>query len=366
MAPKVGIFTRPIDQKTSGSGFHLKHLVNCILELNNKFNIVLIHYRKSQDEIYNKTDELIIPKNPISAHFKLRKENFDILHYAPVTILSPIWLKNPKKVATIHGGGAAQYYFPNHYSRWQVLHAKLIKPLYIRKLDFIFTGAKASKYFFSYYYRVNEEKIFFTYSAAESKFKVDKNKFNEIRTKFGIDMPFLFHISKFSERKNPWTILRAFKILKEKKINLKFVIAGKGWENKKVIDFIKQNNLLKDVIFTGFITQEEVIKLMNSALIFVFPSFFEGFGMPNLEAMACGCPVITSRGFAISEVVGNAALILSNPKDSMELADKIILLIKDKSLREEIIERGLMRVKLYSWTKSAQVILDTYEKCLKM
>lgn len=91
--PKVGIFTRPIDQGTSGSGRHLEQLVKHILEMNDRFEIVLIHYSKNGKDIYNRAHELIIPKNPLFAHFKVKRENFDILHFYPLTFLSPIWLK---------------------------------------------------------------------------------------------------------------------------------------------------------------------------------------------------------------------------------------------------------------------------------
>ena len=149
----------------------------------------------------------------------------------------------------------------------------------------------------------------------------------KVKKKFGIDTPFIFHLSKYSVRKNPWTMLNAFQILKEKKSDLKFVLGGKGWKNQKVVEFAQKKNILKDLIFTDFISREEIIELLNLAEVFVFPSFFEGFGIPNIEAMACGCPVITSNAFAIPEVVGDAALILNDNKDPNELANKILQII---------------------------------------
>ena len=98
--------------------------------------------------------------------------------------------------------------------------------------------------------------------------------------------------------------------------------------------------------------------------MFLFPSFFEGFGMPNLEAMACGCPVITSKAFAIPEIVDDSALILKDNSDPTELADKIIQLLNDEILRKNLIKKGLERIKLYSWEKSASTVLDIYKKCL--
>ncbi|TKJ20181.1 MAG: glycosyl transferase family 1 [Promethearchaeota archaeon Loki_b32] len=363
--PKVGIFTKPIDQGTSGSGSYLRQLVNNILNINDRFHIVLIHYSKNNNEIYKKADQLIISKNPLLATIKLIKEKFDILHFYPITIFSPIWLRKPKKITSIHGGGAAQFYFPYQYSKIKVLHSRIIKPFYIRKMDYIFVGSKAGKFFITNQYHVKKDKIFFTHSSVDKDFKKYKDNPIKAKKKFGIDKPFIFHLSKYSVRKNPWTMLNAFQILKEKKFDLKFVLGGKGWKNQKVVEFVKKKNILKDIIFTGFISREEIIELLNLAEVFVFPSFFEGFGIPNIEAMACGCPVITSNAFAIPEVVGDAALILNDNRDPSELANKIIQIINDTNLRNNLINKGFERVKKFSWKKSAQTVLDTYEKCLQ-
>ncbi|MFX1316811.1 MAG: glycosyltransferase family 4 protein [Promethearchaeota archaeon] len=361
--PKVGIFTKPIDQGTSGSGSHLRQLVNHILEVNDRFNIVLIHHVKNDNDIYKKTDELIISMNPIIATTKLLKENFAILHFSPLTILSPIWLKKPRKVATIHGGGAL--FLPDQFSKFKIFHSHIIRPYYARKLDYIFTVSKTTKNLIINHHRVDENKIKLTYNAVDDDFKVYKDKSVKTKTKYGIESPFVFHLSKYSQRKNPWTILNAFKILKENVKNLRLVIAGTGWKNQKVVEFIEKNNIKKDIVFTGFAPRQEVIDLLNMAEIFIFPSLFEGFGIPNLEAMACGCPVITSNAFAIPEIVGDAALILNNNMDPLELSNKIIQILEDQNLRKTLIKKGLDRVKLYSWKESAKTVLNTYEKCLE-
>lgn len=363
--PKVGIFTKPIDQGTSGSGSHLRQLVNHILEINDRFNIVLIHHFKNDNEIYKKTDELIIPINPVITSIKLIKQNFDILHFSPLTILSPIWLKKPKKIATIHGGGADELYFSLHYGKIKTFHTKFIRPYYARKLDYIFTVSKTTKSQIINYYRINKDKIKLTYNAVDDDFKVYNKTPKEINEKYGIDSPFIFHLSKYSIRKNPWTLLKAFQTLKKNKKSIKLVLGGNGWKNKDVIQFARQQNILKDIIFTGFIPRRDVIGLLNLADVFVFPSFFEGCGMPNLEAMACGCPVITSNAFAIPEIVGDAALILKNNSDPGELASKIIEVLENENLRKNLIEKGLERIKLYSWKESAQTVLNIYEKCLR-
>jgi glycosyltransferase involved in cell wall biosynthesis len=361
--PKIGIFTRPIDQGTSGSGSHLRQLVNHILEINDRYNIVLIHYAENDNEIYKKASELIISMNPIIATPKLIRENFEILHFSPLTILSPIWLKKPKKVATIHGGGAL--FLPDQFSRLKILHSQIIRPYYARKLDYIFTVSKTTKNLIINHHRVNEKKIRLTHNAVDEDFKIYKEEPFRTKEKYGIENQFLFHLSKYSPRKNPWTILNAFKMLKENYKNLKLVITGTGWKNQELLEFIEKNDIKKDIIFTGFAPRQDVIDLLNMAEIFLFPSLFEGFGIPNLEAMACGCPVITSNAFAIPEIVGDAALILKNSMDPLELSNKVIQILEDKNLRKVLIKKGLERVKSYSWKESARTVLNTYDECLK-
>ncbi|KKK73890.1 hypothetical protein LCGC14_2889270, partial [marine sediment metagenome] len=256
-------------------------------------------------------------------------------------------------------------YSPSQYGKIKRWHSKFIKPPYFRRMDFIFTGAKAGRFFLIHQYHVKKNKVYFTHSAVDEDFRVYENKPVKIKEKYGLNSPFIFHLSKFSERKNPWTILKAFHILKKQDIDLKLVLGGKGWNNKKVFDFASEYKIINDIIFTGFIPLKTLIDLLNLAEVFVFPSFFEGFGMPNLEAMACGCPVITSNAFAIPEIVGDAALILENNLDPIELATKIIRIKENDILRNNLIEKGLERVKLFSWKESAQTVLDIYEKCLE-
>jgi len=367
--PKVGIFTRPIDQGTSGSGSHLEKLVSHILEINNNFDIILIHYYKNNKDIYKKTEELIIPRNPVLASLKLRRERFDILHYAPLTIYSPIWFTKSIRVATIHGG--ASYLLPEKYSIIEKLHENIIRPFYARRMKCIFTVSKTSKELLIKRNRVNENKIKITYNAVNNKFCLYEHIPEAIKEKYGISSSFVFHLSKFSERKNPWTMLAAFNILKKvlaanksEKRDIKFLIGGDGWDNRKVIEFAKKNEILDDMVFLGFVPEDDLVLLLNLAEVFVFPSLYEGFGMPNLEAMACGCPVITSNTFAIPEIVGDAALLLENYKDPEELAGKILLILNDSVLRKNLKKKGLERVKLFSWQKSAETVLNTYQKYL--
>ncbi|MDO8735163.1 MAG: glycosyltransferase family 1 protein, partial [Elusimicrobiota bacterium] len=114
-----------------------------------------------------------------------------------------------------------------------------------------------------------------------------------------------------------------------------------------------------DIILTGYITEEENICLYNAASVFVFPSLYEGFGLPILEAMACGTPVITSDVYSMPEVAGDAAIMV-NPEKISEITAAILKIVKDENLRKSLIEKGFQRAKLFNWEKTARKTLEVY------
>ena len=362
--PRLGILTRPIDQGTSGSGHFLLEMVKRLLELNRRFEIFFIHNEKNDKEIYRRAREIIIPRNPFRARKILKPFDFDILHYNPLSIYSPIWGIKAKKVATEHG--AEPVLIPRHYSLLAVLHELLVTPHYDRKMDHLITVSNTSKEFFSRKYRIPESRITVCHNAVNEKFRVLKNPDPTVREKYRTGGNFILHLSMFSERKNPWTILRSFKRFLDYEGcgDFRLVLAGKGWDNEKVSRSATRLGIADRIIRPGYIPQEEAVELLNQARAFVFPSFAEGFGIPNIEAMACGCPVITSKVFAIPEIVGDAALIMDDPYDGTELASKLRQLEKDDRLREQLIKRGLKRVGMFSWDESARKLMEVYESLI--
>lgn len=365
MSKKIGIFTRPIDQGTSGSGSHLEQLVTHILKQNKNFDIEFIHYSNKRDkDIYNGIKDIVIPRNPFKASKILKKEGFDLLHFSPLTVFAPIWISNVKKVATIHG--AAPLFLPKQYSLVKKLHDKYLRAIFSRKMDHIFTVSKASKKYLEKDYRLAESKVSITYNAVDKIFReidVTDRVINGLN--FDISFRYIFHLSKYSKRKNPEVILRSFKKVCNRAEDIKLILAGSGWDNPTVRNYLKENSLTDRVIFPGFLSREDIVKLFNISNLFVFPSFYEGFGMPNIESMACGCPVITSNVFAIPEVVGDAALILDNNTDPEELTEKIFTLLENPSLVEDLREKGLKRAKEFSWEESATHVLNIYKELTK-
>jgi glycosyltransferase involved in cell wall biosynthesis len=300
--PTIGVFTKQLDNWSSGSGHHLNEMMKAVLKINTKLRFIFIHYRASDNPIYKLVDgEIIIPRNPLRAAAILRQNHFDVLHFTPLTFFAPIWNTPGKKMATIHG--VEQLLVPQFYGPIEMVHERYLVPVYARKMDHIITVSQTSKDFFIEHYRVKQERVSVCYNAVNDSYRVlPKGKrvtpdrlttASEASLKPG--GKFVFHISRFSERKNPWTILKGFAEFSSRSTgeNTKLVIAGGRWDNKKVLAELKNLGIENKVILAGFVEEEEAVQLYNSATAFIFPSLAEGFGMPNIEAMVCGCPVIT-------------------------------------------------------------------------
>ena len=133
-------------------------------------------------------------------------------------------------------------------------------------------------------------------------------------------------------------------------------------EDEAVANRARALGISERFITPGFVPERDVAELMNAADAFVFPSFAEGFGMPNVEAMACGCPVITTPGLAIREIVGDAAYIVEDPYDAVALSEAMHRVISNGQLRAHLIERGAARIPLFSWTRSAERLLSVYDE----
>ncbi len=364
--PKIGIFTRPIDKGTSGSGHHLHEMVRTMLELNRAqdlFDFSLIHYVKTDRDIYQQANEIIIPRNPLAAARVLKPYRFDLLHHSPLTIFSPLAGLPAKRVATIHS--AEPNIIPQYYTLAERAHARYIKPVYARKMDHIFTVSETSKKYFMDNWSVPGEKISVCYNAVDSSYRKLDTPLT-VHDKFSIRKRYVYHVSKYSMRKNPECLLHGFAELSGKAgmSDVQLVISGSGWNNPDVHSLVHEYGIHGKVLFTGFTEESDVVELYNGASAFLFPSRAEGYGMPNIEAMACGCPVVTTRSFAIPEIVGDAALLVDDPDDYRMLADYAFRILTDENTRASLVAKGFEQVTRYSWEKSAKTVLDTYTRIL--
>jgi glycosyltransferase involved in cell wall biosynthesis len=240
-------------------------------------------------------------------------------------------------------------------------------PKIVPQCDGIITVSNFSKEDIMREFDYPGEKIFVTHLAPEDIYKPKDKRFSKglINKLYGIENDYILYIGGFSPRKNIIGLIEAFSklVLKHKK-DIKLVIAGKkGLSYERYRNRAESLGILDKVLFPGFIPIEHLPFLYSAAELFVYPSFYEGFGLPPVEAMACGTPVIASNTTSIPEIVGNNALLI-NPWDTEELFQAMLKTLEDSSLRESLITKGFIRSSELSWDKTALHTLKAYNKII--
>jgi len=193
-----------------------------------------------------------------------------------------------------------------------------------------------------------------------------KNKelsMDELKKKFGIDSGYILFVGTLQPRKNIAKLIEAFAKIKDKKVKL-VVVGKKGWLWEEIIQAPEKYGVTDRVKFLDFVNDKDLPSLYKNAICFVLPSLYEGFGLPVLEAMKQGCPVLISNVSSLPEVGGDAAIYF-NPKDSDDIAKKIDQVVSDKILREEMVKKGYNQIKKFSWEKTAKQTLQVLEELAK-
>jgi glycosyltransferase involved in cell wall biosynthesis len=220
-------------------------------------------------------------------------------------------------------------------------------------------------------YKINPEKIETIYSAVHDKFGIiDRNdeKLVRIKEKYNLPYKFIFYFGTIEPRKNISGIIRAYGALQKFAAEnnnsdlskYKLVIAGEtGWLGEKIFEEINLSRFKKNIRLINSIPDEEKVYLYNLASIFVYPSFFEGFGFPPLEAMRCGVPVIASNNSSLPEVVGNGGVLI-DPDKPDEIYQAMKEILAKRELKDSFIKKGLEKAKKFSWKKTAGRVLDVF------
>jgi len=247
-----------------------------------------------------------------------------------------------------------------------------------RKAEAIITVSQASKRDIVRYLHIPPERIHVTYEAAGEEFQPVEDEacpepsrraqLAAIRQKYALPERYLLYLGGFDQRKNLSALLRAFALLVNKQRQARLVIAGKLPERDSSLfpdprRLVEELGLEERVIFTGWVAEEDKPSLLTGATAFVFPSLYEGFGLPTLEAMACGTPVIASNSSSLPEVVGEGG-ILVEPTDVEALAEAMEVLLVDDALRDELRQRALAQAAKFSWEQTALETLAVYQKVI--
>jgi glycosyltransferase involved in cell wall biosynthesis len=216
--------------------------------------------------------------------------------------------------------------------------------------------------------QVPSERVSIIHEAPSSKFcpLPNKEKIEQVKQHYRIQGRFILALGGLDPRKNIARVLQSFKKFRQRsKSDHQLVIVGLPESGQRLFSRIAMEmEIAEQVVFAGFVPEEDLVALYNGAEAFLYPSLYEGFGLPVLEAMACGTPVIASTAGSIPEIAGEAALLIE-PKDIEALALAIEQVVTDQALRRELIARGFEQVKKFSWEKAARELLTVYERVMQ-
>ncbi|HTM92518.1 MAG TPA: glycosyltransferase family 1 protein [Flavisolibacter sp.] len=259
-------------------------------------------------------------------------------------------------------------YHSEAYKKSHVSFLKRNTPKYLNKAKSIVTVSQFSKDDILKHYKIEAAKIDVVYNGVKDIFRpLSFDEKDAVKEKYTEGKEYFLYLGEIQPRKNLVSLLKAFSIFKKRlQSSMKLVIAGRlAWKNEEFLQLIQTYKYRSDVILTGYIPEEELPSLIGTAYALVYPSFFEGFGVPVVEAMKCEVPVLTSEKTSMQEVAGEAGLYF-NPNDHTDIADKMMLVYKDENLRKQLIEKGKLIAGRYNWKTSAELFWQSILKAVNL
>lgn len=380
---RVGIDCRTILNPDRGEGAGIGHytyyLVKNLLDLNRTTQFVLFFdYRMKREG----TQEFHRPNVkicffPFSSYRKflpfayshmltsaaLLKERLDLVH-SPTTSM-PLTYPKPV-VATVHD--LAIFLNPGWFPS-QVFSRRLLVPQTLKRARHLIAVSKSTKHDLEELFNVPARKVSVIYEGVDThKFDL-KDKHVDVRRKFKLPQRFLLYVGTLEPRKNLPGLIDAYYGLARAKPELlddvPLVFAGAiGYQGDDVLEKIRGLQLQGRVKYLGYVTHNEKMNLIKAATAFIFPTFYEGFGLPVLEAMNLGTPVVTSKTSSLPELAGDAALLV-DPSNPIALAAGVERILTDEDLRAHLRRAGLQRAKAFSWLQAARETHDVYQRVLR-
>lgn len=294
---------------------------------------------------------------PIKYNFLFRR-NADIYQFFNFVIPPNI---SGKVITTIHD--LTYILYPNTMDTSNRKRLEKDMKSTVKRADYIITISESSKRDIIKYLDVDESKIQVIYPGVDEVYKrtLNSDEITTVKNKYNIHGKYLLYLGTLEPRKNIETIVRAYNCFKKSdKDNIKLVLAGKkGWLYESIFKLVKEFNIEDNVIFTDYIDDMDKAPLYQGAEVFLFPSLYEGFGIPVIEAMASRIPVITSNSSSLPEAAGDAAII-TEPLDYKKISNSIERILNENGLREKMINEGIKQASKFSWDSSAQKLKNIY------
>jgi glycosyltransferase involved in cell wall biosynthesis len=370
---KIAIDIRTIDKPRSGVGYYVTNLVEQLMTIDDANRYCLIsndagfdkgltgagNFRHCHTRISNENhlfgdiwENTVLPRS-------LEKMGIDIFH-GPAFMI-PLFKGDLRTVATIHD--IVAFILPHTIPKKYSLYMKLLISQVVKRADRIISVSESTKADLVTWLGTPEDKIDVVPQGVSSRFvpASPDDDGQTIRKKYGIRGDYYLFVGNLEPRKNLIRIMQAFEAARDSLgRDIQLVVCGKkGWLYDDIIAAYHRIKRDSEIILTNYVDERDLLGLYQHARIFLFPTLYEGFGMPVLEAMAAGAPVVTSNVSSFPEICGDAALLV-DPYDIGAIAGAILDVEDSAELRAELRERGLRRVQDYTWRATAEKTLDVY------
>lgn len=366
---KIAIQAADLDSsRIDGTRVYLLNMLNRFGEIAPGDDFFIFHKEDFNPELSPKVypNYKIIKKNFLAYWTQTRfaielwKGNYDAL-WMPMQALPFVRRKNLKTTITIHD--LAFKIFPDFFPRKDLRRLNLFTDFAVKNSDKIIAVSNSTKNdILKFYPEIKEEKIKVIYHGFEPKLfqkEISEENKNKILASYKLEAgKYILYVGALQPRKNLEILVEAFDKLKKEKPDLKLVLAGgKAWMWEGIVNKIENSEYKKDIIITGTIPFEEIAALYRNASVFVFPSLYEGFGIPILEAFASKAPVISAKNSSLFEIGGEACLYFDE-KNSQDLADKIKSVLDDEEIKKDLIRKGENQIRKFSWDKCARETVE--------
>jgi len=368
---KVGIDAHALGSHLGGNETYIRNVIRALGEVDPDGDYTLFlspHSPHAPSESIVGAERMrrvvVRPHNPLvriplTFPLALARERIDVVHVQYVA--PPVC--PARVVVSVHDIAYERY--PQFFTPGEVARFRALVPLTIRKAAAVLTLSEFSKRDIVRRYNVPPDKITVTYLAADPMFRPihDASRLSAVREKYGTGETFILSVGNLQPRKNLRTLIDAYVRLRRAGVTRhKLVLVGKkAWLSDDIFAAARASGYAGELVFTGYVPGEDLVTLYNAADIFVYPSIFEGFGLPPLEAMACGTPVVCSNTSSFPEVVGDAALMV-DPLDVDGLAEAMSRSLRDAALWTRLSARGPRQSTLFSWEHTARITLDRYRR----
>ena len=372
---RIGIDATALPQQPVGAGNYIIQLIRALVKANFDHQLVIYTQQHSPDLINLPADAEVEWRivSDMTPGFRLvweqtsfpgliRRDKVNLLHSLHYT--KPLRLQCAS-VVTFHD--MTFFLYPQLHTRARRLFFPPMMKLSAKQADEIVTVSESTRRDVIRLLGVDPDKVSTTQLGVDASFRVidDLQAKKVIVTKYDLPEEFILYLGTIEPRKNLPLLMRAYRLLVDSGTRLKLILVGKyGWMYQEVFNLVSELNLEDMVRFTGYIPQDELPLVYNLASLFVYPTIYEGFGIPVLEAMACGVPVISSDIASLPEIVGEAGILVP-AGDLGAYFSAMKLVTDDQDLRGKLIDQGKLRASEFSWERTAQLTQQVYQKVLQ-